>query len=123
MEESVLTSVKKILGVPEDYTAFDFDIITHINGVFSILYQMGVGPEEGFYIEDDSAIWGDFFSDTDLNVVRSYVFLRVRMLFDPPTTSFLLDAMNKQIQEFEWRISTQREWNLDPVDPYSEEVA
>lgn len=123
MDESVLVSVKKVLGVPEDYTAFDFDIIMHINSVFSILYQMGIGPEESFYIEDDGSTWGDFFSETDLNVIRSYVFLRVRMLFDPPTTSFLLDAMTKQIQEFEWRISTQREWNLDPVDPFSEEVA
>lgn len=117
MEDSILKSVKKILGVPEDYDAFDMDIIIHINSVLSLLGQLGVGPEEGYYIEDESTTWDEFFVEKDLNLIRSYVYLRVRMLFDPPTTSFLLDAMTKQIQEFEWRISTQREWNRDPVDP------
>lgn len=120
MEERILTSIKKILGVPEDYTVFDFDIIMHINSAFSVLSQMGIGPSTGFFIEDDTAEWSDFFTEEDLNLVRSYVFLKVRMLFDPPPTSFLLEAMNKQISEFEWRLSTQREWNLDPVDPMDE---
>ena len=117
MEDSILKSVKKVLGVPEDYNVFDLDIVMHINSVFSILGQLGVGPTEGFSIEDEAATWDEFFFESDLNTIRSYVYLRVRMLFDPPTTSFLLDAMTKQIQEFEWRISTQREWNLDPNDP------
>ena len=120
METSILRSIKKVLGVPDEYDAFDLDIIMHINSVLSILYQMGVGPEEGMVVVDETEEWDDFFSATDLNLVRSYIFLKVRMLFDPPTTSFLLDAMNKQISEFEWRISTHREWNLDPVDPMDE---
>lgn len=118
MENSILKSTKKILGIAETYTAFDLDIITHINSAFSVLHQLGVGPTNGFFIEDDGPEWEEFIgTDVGLNMVRSYVFLKVRMLFDPPTTSFLLEAMNKQIQEHEWRISTHREWLLDPVDP------
>lgn len=120
MEDSILITVKKILGVPENYDAFDLDIITHINSTFSILSQLGVGPDSNFYIEDSTSTWDEFFTESDLNLIRSYVFLKVRMLFDPPTTSFYLDAMSKQIQEFEFRISTQREWNIDPVDPMTE---
>ena len=117
MEESILKSVKKLLNVPSDLDVFDQDIIMHINSVFSLLHQLGVGPEEDLQIEDDTAEWSDFFVYEDLNMIRSYTFLRVRMLFDPPTMSFLLDSMKQQIQEFEWRISTQREWHLDPTDP------
>lgn len=120
MEDSILKTVKEILGVADDYTIFDLTIITHINGVFSILTQLGIGGDTLLYIEDESVNWADLFSDSDLNLIRSYVYLKVRMLFDPPTTSFLLDAMNKQISEFESRISTQREWNLDPNDPMAE---
>lgn len=120
MESSILRSVKKVLGVPDTYDVFDLDIIMHINSVLSILYQMGVGPAEGMVIVDETEEWDDFFGATDLNLIRSYVFLKVRMLFDPPSTSFHLDALSKQISEFEWRISTQREWNLDPVDPMDE---
>lgn len=118
MENSILTSTKKILGIAEEYTAFDQDILVHINTAFSVLHQMGIGPANGFMIEDEGSEWTEFIgNDYALNMVRSYVFLKVRMLFDPPTTSFLLDAMEKQVQEFEWRISTHREWLLDPVDP------
>ncbi len=120
MEDSILVTVKQILGVPDTYDVFDMTIITHINSVFSVLGQLGVGPSENFYIEDESDFWDDFFSESDLNLIRSYVFLKVKMLFDPPTTSFLLDAMNKQISEFESRIAVQREWNLDPNDPMDE---
>lgn len=117
MEESILTSTKKILGLSESYTAFDMDIILHINSVFSILNQLGVGTAN-FSIEDDSSKWDDFIGDADgMNMVRSYVFLKVRLLFDPPPTSFAIDAMKNQISEYEWRISSQREWNLDPTDP------
>lgn len=110
MVESILTSTKKVLGIAEAYTAFDTDIITHINSTFSILAQLGVGPLEGFMIEDATEEWADFdVSQVWLNLIRSYVFLKVRQLFDPPGTSFLLDAMQKQIQEFEWRLSVFRE--------------
>lgn len=118
MEDSILNSTKKILGLGEDYTAFDLDIITHINSVFSILFQLGVGPADGFLIEDAGTTWSDFLEDNvGLNMVKSYIFLKVRLLFDPPGTSFAIDAMNHQISEYEWRISTHREWSLNPVDP------
>ena len=120
MEQSILTSTKKILGVAEDYTVFDLDIITHINTAFSTLTQLGIGPVEGFMIEDEDAEWEDFIGvDNRLNSVKSYVFLKVRQLFDPPTTSYLIGAVDKQIQELEWRLNTTREataWvDPDPV--------
>lgn len=118
METSILKSVKKILGISADYTAFDLDIVVHINSVFSVLQQMGVGPTAGFSIEDDTANWVDFLgTDNGLNMVKSYMYLKVRMLFDPPGTSFHLESMNKMVQEAEWRINLHREWMLDPVDP------
>lgn len=117
MNQSILNCTKKILGISEDYTAFDEDIITHINSVFSTLTQLGIGPEEGFIIEDDSAEWADFFGDDlQYHSVKSYVYLRVRMLFDPPTTSYVLTAMEKQIQELEWRLNVHRE-ETEWVDP------
>lgn len=110
MESSILTSTKKVLGIAEAYTAFDLDIITHINGVFTIMNQLGVGPSDGFMIEDSSAMWDDYQVPSNaLNLIKTYVFLRVRLLFDPPTTSFLLDSMQKQLQEYEWRLSALRE--------------
>lgn len=110
MEQSILTSTKKILGVAEDYTAFDLDIITHINTAFSTLTQLGIGPVEGFMIEDADSEWEEFIGDTSrFNMVRSYVFLKVRQLFDPPATSYLITAVEKQIEELEWRLNTNRE--------------
>lgn len=122
MEESILKSTKKILGLDDSYTAFDLDVITHINSAFSTLDQLGVGPDGGFFIEDDRDEWSDFtVPKNQLNLIKTYVFLKVRMLFDPPTTSFLIEATNNQLREYEWRISTFREWALDPVDPMTEE--
>lgn len=110
MTDSILNSIKKVLNLPADYDAFDPDIIMHINSVFSTLNQLGIGPQQGFRIEDDTVEWGAFLnSDDRLNNAKSYVYLRVRMLFDPPTTSFHLEAMHKQITELEWRINAQRE--------------
>ena len=110
MEDRILASTKKVLGVPEDYTAFDLDIMTHINAAFSVLTQLGVGPAEGFMIEDEDAIWSDFITEnTSLNMVKTYIYLKTRILFDPPTTSFLIEALNNQIAEYEQRISYQRE--------------
>jgi hypothetical protein len=117
METSILTSTKKILGIAEDYTVFDLDIITHINSAFSTLTQLGVGPPQGFMITDASANWDDFVAnDFQYNSVRSYVFLRVRQLFDPPSTSYLIAAVEKQVQELEWRLNVHRE-ETDWVDP------
>jgi hypothetical protein len=110
LSTSILNSTKKILGVTADDPVFDLDIITHINSAFSTLCQLGVGPANGFMIEDDSAQWDDFLGDDRrFNSVRSYVYLKVRMLFDPPTTSYLLDAMRKQIEEFEFRLQVDAE--------------
>lgn len=115
MEESILNSTKKILGLDADYTPFDLDVITHINAAFSILNQLGVGPEEGFYISDEGAMWDDFdVPNNQLHLVKTYVYLKVRMLFDPPPTSFLLDTYNNQIKEYEWRLNTFRECALPP---------
>lgn len=122
MDQSILNSTKKILGISEDYTAFDLDIITHINTAFSTLTQLGLGPSEGFMIEDDDAVWEDFLNDsTQFNAVKSYVFLKVKLLFDPPTTSYLISAYEKQIQELEWRLNVNRE-DLDWVDPDPVEI-
>ena len=116
MENSILKSTKKILGVAADYTAFDLDIITHINSVFSILHQLGIGPDEGFAIEDSTDEWSDYVVPAfQLTLIKTYIYLRVRMLFDPPGTSYLIEAMNKQIQEYEWRLNVNRE-NLLPEE-------
>jgi hypothetical protein len=121
METSILTSTKKVLGIAESYTVFDLDIITHINAVFSILYQLGVGPVNGFMIEDASMEWEDFAVPTSqVNLIKTYLFLKVSLLFDPPTTSFLLDAKKEQIAEYEWRLNVARE--NDIPYPLPEEV-
>jgi hypothetical protein len=107
-----------MLGIPEDYDVFDHDVITHINSAFSTLTQLGVGPSTGFMIEDDSAVWTDFIVDDDLeyNSVKTYIYLRVRQLFDPPTTSYLITAFDEQIKELEWRLNVHRE-ETGWVDP------
>lgn len=103
--ESILTSTKKLLGITEEYEHFDKDIIMHINTVFLTLNQIGVGPEEGFLIEDETAEWVDFISDSaQLQAVKTYIYLRVKLLFDPPLSSAVIDSMNRMIAELEWRI-------------------
>lgn len=110
MTESILTSTKKVLGIGEDYTAFDVDILMHINSVFSTINQLGIGPAEGFLVSDATATWADFLgTDLRLNSVKTYVYLRVRLLFDPPTTSYLIAALKEQFQELEWRLNVVRE--------------
>jgi len=103
--ESILTSTKKMLGIAEEYDYFDKDIIMHINSVFLNLTQIGVGPEEGFLIEDDTSEWTDFIGDVaQLQAVKSYMYLKVRLLFDPPLNSAVLESMNRMIAEYEWRL-------------------
>lgn len=110
MDSSILASVKKILGIAEEDTSFDSVIIMHINSVLSILCQLGVGPESGFMIEDDSAVWSDFLGDsTKYTMVFNYVGLKVRMAFDPPQGSAVAEAINKNISELEWRINVRAE--------------
>lgn len=110
MIASILDSVKKNLGIAADYDVFDSDILLFINGVFSTLNQLGVGPDDGFYVADDAVEWDDFLgADPRLNHVRTYVFLRVKLLFDPPQTSYAQEAVKEQIKEHEWRLNAQRE--------------
>lgn len=110
MEESILDSTKKILGLDATYTAFDLDIMTHINAAFSILNQLGVGPEGGFSISDNQTLWGDYeIPPNQLHLVKTYVYLKVRILFDPPSTSFLLETYGNQIKEYEWRLNALRD--------------
>lgn len=130
MEDSILKSTKKILGLADDYTPFDLDVITHINAAFSLLDQLGVGQEGGFFITDDTAMWAEFLAPPNqLNLVKTYVFLKVRSLFDPPATSFLIEATEKQIKEYEWRLNVFREVvehpydELVPPEVYPEEVS
>lgn len=116
MTDSILTSTKKILGIDANYTAFDLDVMTHINAAFSSLAQLGVGPVDGFMIEDERATWDDFVVPMrHLNMVKTYIYLKVRLIFDPPATSFHLEAMKEQIQEFEWRLNTAREYDTFPL--------
>ena len=104
--ESILTSITKLLGIAEDYNQFDQDLIMHINSVFSILNQLGVGPSEGFSISDSFAVWDDFIPDNQKqNLVKSYMFLKVKLLFDPPLTSAVIESINRQISECEWRLN------------------
>ena len=106
METSILTSIKKMLGVAEDYTEFDEDIITHINSVFLNLTQLGVGPEEGFMIEDDTSVWEDFIDDSiQLQAVKTYMYLKVKLLFDPPLSSSVTESFTRMIAELEWRLN------------------
>ncbi len=108
--ESILTSIKKLLGIPEDYKHFDADIIMHINSVFMILTQIGVGPAEGFSIEDSSTIWNDFAPvGKSMASVKSYMYMRVKLLFDPPQSSAVIESMNRMISEFEWRLNVEAE--------------
>lgn len=107
---SILDSTKKAIGLGADYDVFDPDIIMHINTAFSTLSQLGVGPEEGFQIVDDSITWDEYtMADKERNMVKSYVYLRVRLLFDPPETSYLINAFNDQVKELEWRLNVHEE--------------
>lgn len=108
--DSILTSIKKLLGIAEDYEHFDQDLIIHINSVLSVLTQLGVGPSEGFSIEDENATWNDFIpEDKRLSSIRSYVYMKVKLLFDPPLSSSVMESMNRMISEFEWRLNVAAE--------------
>lgn len=121
MTQSILLTIKKMLGIAEEYHAFDLDIITHINSIFLFLYQFGIGPETPYQITDEEQTWPEF--QTDIPGIPTYMYLRVRLLFDPPTNSFLVDSMKEQIKEFEWRFDIQQEHGPEPIpEPTPEEV-
>lgn len=111
MSDSILTSTKKVIGIDAAYTAFDEDIIMHINSAFSTLNQLGIGPVDGFAIVDATATWASFLNGNNrFNSVKTYVYMNVRMVFDPPTTSYFLTALQEQIKETVWRLSALREF-------------
>jgi hypothetical protein len=118
--DSILNAIKKLLGIQSTDTNFDQEIIMHINSVFTVLNQLGIGPTEGFAITDDDDIWDDFLeTHLDLELVKSYMYLKVRLMFDPPQNSFLVKAIEDQIQQFEWRLQVQAE----PYSLTAEEAA
>lgn len=108
--DSILTSIKKLLGIAEDYKEFDTDIIIHINTAFSKLNQLGVGPEEGFSIKDKASVWTEFLADAkNLESVKTYVYLIVRLVFDPPQSSAVMTSMENTINQLEWRLNVAAE--------------
>jgi hypothetical protein len=116
METSILRDTKKILGIHPDDDTFDLDIITFINSALSTIQTEGVG-QEGFFIVDDSATWDEITeNESQISLIRTIVYLRARLLFDPPPTSFIQSAMAKQIEELEWRLNVRRE-DTEWVDP------
>lgn len=104
--DSILTSIKRLLGIEEEYTQFDPDIIVAINTVFTILTQIGVGSADGFSIEDSSSKWGDYLGENNslISLVKSYMHYKVKLMFDPPQSSALTEVINNQIKELEYRI-------------------
>ena len=100
----ILASIKKLLGIQPEYKAFDDDIIIHINTVFMVLNQLGVGPEEGFSIIHGYEKWSDYCTIQNENAVRTFVYLKVKLMFDPPTSSALMDSINNMLAELEWRL-------------------
>lgn len=112
MSESILQSVKKMLGIAEDYEYFDADILMHINSVMMILNQMGIGPKTPLYITDNTTTWSDFFGEfDDIAAVKSYISLKVKMLFDPPAASQHATAINENLKELEWRLYSAKSSN------------
>jgi hypothetical protein len=116
--QSILDSIKKTLGLDPDYEVFDLDVIMHINTAFSVLRGIGVGPVEGFVIEDNTTLWSSYSDDMVLLAsVKSYVYLKTRLLFDPPATSFAIKAMQDMVGEMEWRLNVDGEMIVKPSNP------
>lgn len=115
---SILNTIKKLIGLDKDYGAFDLDLVIAINSSFTILRQLGVGPTYEYRINGPDETWSDFFADAkQISLAKSYIYLRTKLLFDPPASSSLLDAIKQQISEFEWRLTVQAETETDSDDP------
>ena len=120
MEESILISIKKLLGIEKDYDQFDQDIIIHINSSLMSLNQLGVGPKKAFTIANSGASWKDLLGDTTMfEGVKTYIYLKVRLVFDPPINSSVMDSIKEQIKELEWRLTTQAEEGVELSDTES----
>lgn len=111
-EKSILTSIKKLLGIEEEYEQFDMDVIIHINTAFSVLQQLGVGPRKGFRITGSEQTWSDFVdvSDSSMDLVKNYIYMKVKLIFDPPASSTNIETYNKLISEYEWRLYSSAEF-------------
>lgn len=115
MNDSILVSVKKMLGIAEDYEHFDLDIMIHINSAFMVLTQLGIGPADGFSITSKDQVWSDFIPDGDLRYesVKTYVYMKTKIIFDPPTSSMVMEALKQSISEYEWRLNNAYEIDLE----------
>lgn len=108
MENSILNTIKKLIGIDVEITDFDLDLITHINSVFFILYQLGVGPDTPFSITGADSVWSDFTNDiAKIELVKTYVSAKVRLMFDPPQSSGALESLTKLVAEYEWRLNVE----------------
>lgn len=102
--DSILDSIKKLLGIQPEYKSFDQDIMMHINAVFVVLNQLGIGPSEGFSINSRDIKWSKYSTELNTNLVKTYVYLKVRLMFDPPASATLVESINAMIRELEWRL-------------------
>lgn len=111
--ESILISIKKMLGITKEYDHFDNDLIMHTNSVFMILTQLGVGPSSGFTITGEYETWDTFLPEgQNLEAVKSYMYMKVRLLFDPPSSSIVMECMSRMISELEWRLKVEAEFHI-----------
>lgn len=102
--DSILDSIKKLLGIQPEYKSFDQDIMMHVNAVFVVLNQLGIGPSEGFSINSRDIKWSKYSTELNTNLVKTYVYLKVRLMFDPPASATLVESINAMIKELEWRL-------------------
>ena len=112
--DSILDTIKKLLGPTQDYKYFDQDIIIHINTAIMTLTDIGVGPKEGFSITSNAEVWSDFIKDINkFEAVKTYIYLKVKLVFDPPLSSSVIEIYNKQINELEWRLNSRVDYSID----------
>lgn len=105
--ESILESIKKLLGIPKDYTAFDVDVVVHINTAFAVLNQLGLGPDFGFSIEGYEEVWDDYIVSHNMSMVKTFIYLKVRLAFDPPSSTALIESMQRTLDELTWRLEIE----------------
>lgn len=118
--DSILLSVKKLLGIDAEYTVFDPDIIIHINTAFAVLNQLGVGPVEGFMIESENEVWDEYIMDFNFTMVKTFVFFKVKLSFDPPSNTALLESMDRQLEELTWRLEVEGHTHTNSIPDDSE---
>ena len=105
--DSILESIKKLLGIPKEYDAFDVDVIMHINTAFAILNQLGLGPEGGYGIEGYNEIWDDYMTSYNMSMIKTFIYLKVRLAFDPPSSTALIESMQRTLDELTWRLELE----------------